>query len=252
MGYTINGIGTEYLPGAGFVSWGGEEISDGYQCFVFFHMPLVPYKAVHTYDWRGNQYRMVPIQGSPGLIARTMARRWLWLPMIGGGVALLFTAIELADRGLSTRALARVTTPLGVGLAAIALAWLGWKWLAKINARDADIRRVLGPHSLGTSDIATWTPELLKALKPASEAYGAATYAAAVPELLAAGRLSDAMWAARSAVALEDKPRGERATDQVLQHPAVRRALDAVRADPQKWRGVMTPAPADGGEGPAA
>lgn len=255
MGYTVNGVGTEVIPGVGFVRWGDEEDCDGVECFVIVHLPVIPYGVVHTFEWNGSQYRCFPIRWSLGLVARAFARRWLWLPMVLGIFAVLFGGSSLSDgwgKGPTNRQYRSGIQFLawGAGLTAVAMA--GWKVLAMVDRRDAGIRRVLGPHGRGSSDPATWLPADLESLKSAEELFGKPRFLDCTSELLAAGRFGDAMWAARCAVAREDARRGEAETDRILRDTRVAAALRAVEAAPARWGELMAGPPAAAPEDAAA
>jgi len=108
--------------------------------------------------------------------------------------------------------------------------------LAAVDRRADDIRRVLGPHQLGSCD-----PAVMKqAMNPDPRAlYGTDSYADAVPALLDAERYSRAMWAARLSTAWEDPALGEELTDHILRHPGVPEAIEQVRRKPKGWAEFM-------------
>ncbi|MBY0524908.1 MAG: hypothetical protein K2R98_16000 [Gemmataceae bacterium] len=232
MPMTVNGIGTSICPARGFVKWGGEADCDSIECFVVAFLPLIPFKAIHTFGWAGNQYRAVPIRWSVGLILRGMLMRWLWGGVV---VGLLFGIIMLfADKKRDPAAIiCFLTLAFAAGLGILALRWT--------DRRHKNIRYVLGVHDLGSSDPATWTHDLLENIRPAQEMYGTAGYSHAVEPLLDQGDFSRAMWAARLAVALEDRGNGEQLTDQVLGNPQVQEAIAEVRKNPYSWARVMSP-----------
>jgi hypothetical protein len=75
---------------------------------------------------------------------------------------------------------------------------------------------------------------------PKAEAlFGTATYAAAVPKLLAAGSLTGAMWAARLTAALEKAIPADELTDEVLRHPGTQEAFTRFRHDASEWPTAM-------------
>ena len=138
-------------------------------------------------------------------------------------------------------------------LALVVVIGLGYWVLWITDQRTRDLRRVLGPHELGSSDPATWRPELLNVMARPRQLYGTDTYGAAVPILLEDRRFGSAMMAARLTVALEDRAFGEQLTDIILHDPDVGAALQVVRRSPQQWANVMeaatqTSPPADKSE----
>src|SRR4051794_3035468 len=88
MPMTINGFGTSVCGSRGNVGWGS---FDAMEWLVALYMPLIPYKAIHTFDWNGEQYRAIPIRWSFGLMVRTFLGRWLWGLGIGGALFLIPT-----------------------------------------------------------------------------------------------------------------------------------------------------------------
>src|SRR5215469_8250652 len=75
MPYTVNGFGTHVCGSRGDVGWGSQ---DAMEWIVIFFMPVIPIKAVHTFDWKGNQYRAIPITWSFDLTIRTFLGGWVW------------------------------------------------------------------------------------------------------------------------------------------------------------------------------
>src|SRR5262249_13394897 len=106
--------------------------------------------------------------------------------------------------------------------------------------RTCDIRRLIGPYPLGSSDPAQLTGETREAFRGNPKvSYGVPTYAEAVPRLLDERRYSSAMWAARLSTAFEDPARGGEWTDEVRADPDVEAARRAVRRQPAAWKDVM-------------
>src|SRR5262249_27694290 len=131
----------------------------------------------------------------------------------------------------------RVLVGLGIALCVAGSGGLGLLWLT--DQRTRNIRRVLGPHDLGSSDPATWTADRLENVGTPGQMYGADTFVQAAERLLAENDYSEAMWAARYAVALEDRAAGERITDTILKNKGVSRALKVVKLNPRRWVDVM-------------
>lgn len=250
---TLKGFGTSVCGARGWVCWTEENdpISgpwdfDGLECLVVFRFPLIPYRAVHTFNWsndatvRGGMvgieywsYDQIPIRWSFALLIRVALRRWIFVAL-AVGIGCLFNSQLGRPAPQSVFVALAVACGILVGLGI-----LGWCWMAVSESRVRRIRRVLGSHRRGSSDPATWTEEDLREVVGPQEAYGSPTFADAVLPLLVAGQLSKAMWAARLTVAKEDRRRGERLTSQVLKHPEVRKALAKVEENPTVWSSVM-------------
>jgi hypothetical protein len=240
VAYSINGCGTRICGGRGHLRWGGPPDFDGLECFCLFYLPLVPYRALHTYEWqyagwwerqRGGWCRSVPIRWTAGLVLRTFARSWLQVPLLAGVMLLVcyFAPTDLLERLFLGSA----------GLLLVAACGCVWGALWFTDGRNRDVRRVLGPHAAGSSDPATWTADHLDAVRRPKKLFGTRTFADAVEPLLQAGEFSRAMLAARLGVALEGRATGEHLTDILLRDPDVRAALAEVRRDQSRWRRVM-------------
>jgi hypothetical protein len=243
MAFTFNGHGTMVYQAQGNVGW---RSYDAVEWFVLFYIPLIPLRAVHTFGWKnawgwgGQKFQTVPLRWSRALVIRSFLRPMRWA-LIGFGCILLSLGIPLAaliavGDQLHRRGDMIITLASGILLvgSGVILHWA----LAFTDRRTQNIRRVLGPHPLGSCD-----PALMK--KPMNpdpcEDFGAESYADAVPALLDAERYSRAMWAARLSAAWEDPAVGEELTDQVLRHPGVPEAVEQVRRKPGRWAEVMQP-----------
>jgi len=229
MPMTVNGFGTSVCGGRGDIGWGSY---DGMEWFVAAFMPIIPYKAVHTFDWQGEQYRAVPIRWSSELMARTFLARWMWgLILLGALIGIIGVAdkkgtnVPLLTAGL-------VMVPLGIAIGIL---------LRVSDRRNKDIRLVMGPMTLiGNCDPAHMPTTLLEeSVKPPGIAYGTKSFAEAVEKLLDEGRYAQAMWAARVSTALESRAEGEALTNMVLRHPGVQDALVRVRVNAQDWGQYM-------------
>ena len=100
------------------------------------------------------------------------------------------------------------------------------------NKRDRDIRLILGPHELGSSDPAMWTDETLVALRSSSEIFGVEDELEGARRALAEKKFARAMFGARLAVA-RGHARGEELTDDILHHPEVSAKLAQLRKKPR-------------------
>jgi hypothetical protein len=226
---TVNGVGTSVCKAGADVGWNSY---DAVECLVVGFMPILPYSAVHTFDWNGNQYRRIPIRWSAGLVARAYLRAWRWGFLVA---ALILGVVGFVDIHKTSGVVC-----LAVGfLLACVFAFLT-ALVILVEQRHNNVRRVLGPHVLGSCDPAALVGKTLEAFEgnPRMQ-YGADSYALAVPRLLEEGRYSQAMWAARLSAALEDRTEGESLTDEVLGHPEVIACLEKVRRDPGCWQKVM-------------
>lgn len=224
MPATVNGFGTSICGGRGDIGWGSY---DGMEWFVAAFMPLIPYKAVHTFDWQGEQYRAIPIRWSWELTVRTFLHRWKWgLGLLG----LILGFIACVDhKGFHVPMFA-------AGLALVALGVVVGVALRVADRRNRDIRLVIGPLFVGNCDPVHLPAQALEEMiKPAKLAYGTETFAEAVEGLLKEGRYAQAMWAARVAAAKESAREGEALTDLVLADPGVSEALEVVRRDGRQW-----------------
>jgi hypothetical protein len=201
---------------------------DGIDSFPPF-LPVFAIDPLHVWDWhmqstewswekRTSQYafRSIPIRWTYELLLRTILRIWLWLPLLTG----LMVSTSCAH-GL----LARMA---GFLLFTLSLAGLVVLWM--LNARDRNIRLLLGWHRLGRSDPATWSEDLLAIIAPATVWFKMESFAAAAEALLREQRYSDAMWAARLTAALEDRQRGDELTNQILSDPAAQQELSRLRS----------------------
>jgi hypothetical protein len=220
--------------GRGDVRWGGDADCDSVECLVVMYLPVLPFRAVHTFDWNGTQYRFVPIRWSAGLVFRAFLRRWCYVPMVAAIIMGCFTYEAWKEMdGDSFATYSVVTASLA------ALGPLGWWLLAVTDRRTKAIRRVLGPHEVGSSDPATWPSGMLAAVDDPKTFCGTSTYAEGVAAQLKANSPVKAMWAARLSTALEDRHEGERLTDEVLSQPGMDEALERVRKDPGEWESLM-------------
>jgi hypothetical protein len=245
MPYTVNGIGTSVCRARGDILWDPTRLpapmnsthdGDAVECFVLLYLPLIPLRAVHTFDWNGNQYRSIPIRFGLGLFARAFLRRVTAIAM----VFLFFAALGVTFAKNETTEQKLQMAPY---LGAVAVALLASHLLLQsTDRRNKDIRYVLGQHGAGSSDPATWKPDMLSRMSSPQQLYGTLTFAEAAAQSLQQGHLARAMWAARLCAALEDRREGERLTDEVLDHPDVRSALVHLKRNPAEWNSIMTTA----------
>ena len=221
MPMTVNGFGTAVCGGRGNVGWGS---FDAMEWLVAAYLPVVPVKAVHTFGWQGEQYRMIPIRWSFDLVLRTFFARWAW------GLGIIALILVIAGFAESSVLL------FGIAGALVAIAALIGVLLRLSDRRNKSIRYVLGAATIGNCDPAHMQSGLLGEMKADTQvAYGTDSYAEAAEKLHREGAYARAMWCARMATALEDPREGERLTDAILADPDVIDAIAHVRRDSGQW-----------------
>jgi hypothetical protein len=239
-----NGIGTWFCKAGFDAGWGWD---DAVECAMFLYFPVWPHRLVHFREKPGGSfapdtYEAIPLRYSENVVRHVLIRRWL-TGCVGLGVFLLLLLgfiIISPPTGDAAREWA-VTKPI-LGVVApclVAIGLVGQRFLRPASRRQRDIRAVLGPHILGTSDPVSWVEQDLARICRPEVQCGTATYAEAVPKLLLEGWWTEAMWAARLAAALEDKVVGEQLTDEILQHAGTQAALGGFRSKPNSWQEVM-------------
>jgi hypothetical protein len=241
MPQTVNGFGTTLYAGRGDVGFGG---ADSVIWVVAAYAPLIPLSCVHTFNWNGNQYQAVPLRWSWVLVLRSFLAGWRGWLLVFGIIAVVVCLMALFlgpenNPGEVSSKYTFVTIMAAAAAVLLPLAGLTHLWLLVTDGRTNDLRRVLGPHDLGSAD-----PALL-ARPPTPDAqrdFGAATFAEAAEQALQQGQFVRAMWAARFATVLEDAQTGEQLTDAILEHPDVVEALAVVRRKPGSWAEALKPA----------
>jgi hypothetical protein len=243
MPSTYNGCGTSIYRDCGVVRWGkgegGTQDFDAIEAVCLFNFPVFPLRAVHVHRWRKGEtrqeygetieestYKVFSIRSSYGLVIRAMLRYWLWLPII------FYLPVGLV--GWVVNPLLALFSLL-VGLPALGGMFCLWNY----ESRSRSIRLLLGRHGLGSSDPATWTDDILERVVRANEWFGTRTFAKAVEPLLDDGFFSEAMWAARLSLALEDPDKGQRLTEFILEGPDVQDMLARLKEDPQKGKKLL-------------
>jgi hypothetical protein len=240
-----NGIGTWFCKAGFDAGWGWD---DAVECAMFLFFPVWAHRVVHLREQAGGSfapdtYQAIPLRYSDSLVRHVIVRRWL-TASIGWGVFLLFLIGFLTvlppNAGRPAREWAAIGPFLFVSAPCLIVGGIAGQWLMRPYCRrQRDIRRVLGLHSLGTSDPARWVDEDRDRIQNAGAMFGTTTYAAAVPKLLAAQAWTGAMWAARLSAALENESSGEQLTDEVLRHPGTQEALRRFRQDAKCWPEAM-------------
>jgi hypothetical protein len=231
MAHRINGIGTWPCKAGYDVGWGGD---DAVECFTLFYFPLIPLESVHI--WGEDEAivmtraAIIPIRWSSGLVAQVLLRGW-------SRVFLVFS-IFFVPLGLLLLAFPSPKNPeygaqmfWYVSVPPFVLWILGSLWSRSRTARPRKIRLLLGPHTLGTSDPATWTDETVRqAVSSLKALLDAESFSHAAELFLSRNDFHKAMWSARLCAAWEDRAQGERLTDQILQHPRFSEALKTARS----------------------
>ena len=175
----MNGVGTHVCGSRGNV---GFNSYDAMEWVVVFFMPVIPLKAYHTFDWNGEQFRFIPIKWSFDLVFRTFFTGWNW-GLLAVGCLLAFIGGLMASK--NEAAAPAVLAGSGVCLFLCLIVFLVLKYTGE---RDRCIRRVLGPHPLGSVNLALLQSDLANEIAgDPQERYGKDSHAAAVPDLLEAG-----------------------------------------------------------------
>ena len=257
MTWSINGCGTNIVPARSIVRWRrGWFVPtdfDGVECFCLFYLPLIPYDAVHAYDWYKatkdwnwrtgerddtDYCQSLEIRWDLDLVVRAFLRRWV------GAAAWMLCMFEIALVFGVVSGKVRLTEALGAlcGLFPFALASLvvmAFLWIS--DQRRRRICRVLGPAEVYGGDPASWTSDRLERYGTARGVFGTSNFTDAVIPLLHRREFARAMLAARLALRCDPFGRdaGEALTDAVLAMPEVQQALSAVESDPANWHHAM-------------
>jgi hypothetical protein len=238
---SVNGVGTAYCGHAAPILWqrpGSFSLTaradhDAVECVTLLFLPLFPLRAYHTFNWSGNECRAIRIKTSGRLLARAYLRPYVLVLL---GVSIFLMVVSLAAIGIAlfmAEKSAPITPKMMLGFATppagLLLGLFLKRSLDRLYARSRDIRLVIGPHELGSSDPATWTEETLSKAEDAAPGGGLDAARRALSE----GRFGEAMWAARLAVA-RGQAEGETLTDEILSHAQVASILPDLRKAP--WR----------------
>jgi hypothetical protein len=244
MPHMTNGVGTWFCKAHFDAGWGWD---DAVECAMFLYFPVWPLGTLHVRELRARsfapeEYQAIPLRWSIQLVRFVFLQRWL-AGLVGLGLVLLLTlavVIRWPPQGRPAAEWA-VLKPIVAPLAPCLIAGgiIGQLVLRYYPRKERDIRRVLGPHSRGSSDPATWLDEDLARMPTARLLFGTETFGDAVPRLLTAGARAAAMWAARLSAARESRTKGAELTDTVLRDPDVQEALSQFRRDPSCWRTAM-------------
>jgi hypothetical protein len=220
-------IGTGPCKAGYDAEWGAD---DAVECFIFFFLPFEPLKSVHIWGGKEGSTKtraaVIPIRESATLVFQVRLRAWSRAFLACG---LFFGAIGAYlwdDFNLWF-----------VSILSVVLGLLGSVWSRRRADRPCKIRILLGPHALGMSDPATWLDDTVAQAVPGLKIWlGVESFAEGAERLLKSDDFRHAMWAARASTACEDRRRGERLTDRILEHPRVSKALEKIRPTASFWR----------------
>jgi hypothetical protein len=239
----ISGIGTIYYGHGAAVNWNKPSLRDlinkpdhdAVNCVIFFFLPLFPLKAYHTFNWSGNTCLIHPIRRSSVLLLRAMLRPYL-MGIFAVSILALMALAAILIFGTQNKKILENIVLFWLIFVAVAFTFVLSLalsiWLNKCNKHSRDIRLLLGPHELGSSDPATWPEEILEKFE-SEITYLRGDKIQLAKTALREGKFSEAMLAARFALGKGDKL-GEQVTDLLLHDTRVRDALDEIRKKP--WR----------------
>lgn len=210
---------------------------DAVVCVTFLLLPLVPLRPCHVFDHSGTVAREVPLRWSGRLLFRALVRPWLVVATALGGWTTATLAYVFGHAYWRGQAWQPPPNPTGfyvlIGVALmlpVGLAAFGW--LRRRERRDVDIRLVIGRYAFGSSDPATWHPDVLRRAD-LRRLIGSPDAAGTAETAFRRGHFSRAMLAARLLVARGD-PRGEALTARLLADPRVEELRERIRRQP--WR----------------
>lgn len=220
---TLAGRRGEIFWGKGLHLTGeGRRQYDAYLVGFGFFVPLVLRELVHVWDIPTTQAGSCKgIRLRPDSAFKT---RVLWANWGGTGAAALLIATPFAWAGIHP-VLGIVALLGGIGLGVAALLF------SREGSRNREIRLLLGRHTWGSSDPATWHTTICKDII-APQTLQIKDYATLARIAMGKRRWSVGMWAARLCTAVENQDEGERLTDAILAEAEVRQGLGQIRSNP--------------------
>jgi hypothetical protein len=233
----VNGIGTWPCKAGYDVGWGAD---DAVVCFTFFYVPLLPLRPVHIWGekeaWLTTRAAIIPIRWSGTLVAQVLIRGWTRVFLAFGIFFGVFNGLLTVL--MSKPPLHYVQAFWFIGVPTLVIWLIGSFWSSRRADRPCKIRILLGPHTFGTSDPATWLDDTVarSIISSLEERLGAESFSQAAEQFLKRQDFRSAMWAARVSTVCEDRGRGERLTDQILGHPRVSEALEKIRPTASFWK----------------
>lgn len=250
MSYLIWGCGRDLCLAGGKIQWdpkkGEKPDFDAVECFMLLYFPIIPIKAFHTHHWSGNRCQSIPLKLRFSLALRAVVGRWVKGGLLACSVLsamFLWLYVQSLDKGLQP-GLNFSNYKFAIFMLILTSAFMILLLLVLLvlrlsDQRNRDIRLVCGRNEMGSSDIASWHPQVLNTLSFKPSSFGESTYAAAATTFLASCNYPNAMLAARLCVAMEDRKAGEAATNAILKHAQVRKMLPKLRKDPMLWSSLM-------------
>lgn len=168
MAWSVNGVGTGIVKASRKQDIGGHTQFDAVQALIFFFMPIIPYRVIHVLTmqdagYERQQFQSITLRPALRILAKAYLNGWGNVLMIGGGLGLPFIVFAFATmpRQLN-RADWICLAVFAVGLFVGVISKLLWLVL---DRRDQRIRRIMGPHELGTSDPYYWTDETANSVR---------------------------------------------------------------------------------------
>lgn len=168
--------------------------------------------------------KAIKLRPDPVLKRRVLLSDWAIMSGIGLliGCPFLWTKVDVF-LGVASLILGLVLGVVGVVL---------WQE----SPRHRKIRLVLGPHSWGSSDPATWSKSIRRDLVDPKEAFQVKSFATLAKKAITDEDWCLAMWAARLCAAVEKTETGEELTDTILAEDDVQDRLAQVRRRPDEHR----------------
>jgi len=209
-----------------FLTGGGMERN--YDTFVVgweFVIPFTLHDLVHIWDISTLKFgscKAILLRPDPVFKRQVLVSAWFGAAAVG----LFFASLVLWLKVHA--ALGLLALVAAVGCSVVAFLY------ARETSRSRDIRLVLGQHTWGSSDPATWHENLRMHVISPCEALRVETFAEAAQHAINEGKWDAAMWAARFSVLVEDEAAGERLTDDILRRPEVMDRLRRVRSHPDR------------------
>jgi hypothetical protein len=206
----------------------GEGSQLHYDTFVVglgFMVPFTLRDLVHIWDiptTANGTCKAILLRPDPTFQRRVLVTNWCGWAALGLLVASPF--LWRSIHGL----LGMLAVVAAVGCAAVAIV------CSRNQSRLRDIRLVLGPHTWGSSDPATWHEGIRAQVVAPRAARQVGSFAELAQQAIGEGNWGAAMWAARLCVGVEDEAVGERLTDDILRRDEVVQRLRRVRSHPER------------------
>ncbi len=206
----------------------GQGLARNYDTFVVglgFVVPLVLRDLVHVWDFPltpVGECKAILLQPDPAFKRRVFVCNW-------------FGAVAVALVLLSPLAFAKVHILLGVLSIVAAVACIIVAIVcSRQPSRLRDIRLVLGPHTWGSSDPATWNERICMDVVAPRGTFNLESFAEMARKAIDERKWGTAMWAARLSVAVEDVTTGECLTNDILHCAEVSDRLRRIRNRPEQ------------------